>query len=193
MRCRGTCLADAGRWNRRRVTACRAGLSRIAVVSAGLLARVTCVFSEGACLPGRGRSGPGYLGSCTGLRNSPGRARWWAGAGGISAVSGGVGRVGLALLGLGAGPQDRGGAAGARDAHLTLQARQTTAQDAERPSDLLVLRQHGIARVSDDAPRGVCRHPGTGREGILTCGSARAHYVRCGRYGRYLDAEMTLI
>lgn len=26
----------------------------------------------------------------------------------------------------------------------------------------------------------------------LTCGFARAHYVRCGRYGRYLDAEMTL-
>lgn len=45
----------------------------------------------------------------------------------------------------------------------------------------------------DDASRRVRRHPRTGPEGLLTCGFVRAHYVRCGRYGRYLDAEMTLV
>jgi hypothetical protein len=50
-----------------------------------------------------------------------------------------------------------------------------------------------MRHLSDDAPRGVRRHPRTDREGLLTCGFARAHYVWCGRYGRYLDAEMTLV
>ncbi|WP_406283388.1 hypothetical protein [Streptomyces sp. NBC_00209] len=45
----------------------------------------------------------------------------------------------------------------------------------------------------DDPPCGVRRDPRTHRKGRLTCGFARAHYVRCGRYGRYLDAEMTLV
>ncbi len=43
------------------------------------------------------------------------------------------------------------------------------------------------------APRGVRGDPGSGEEGFLTCGFGRAYYVRCGRYGRYLDAEMTLL
>ena len=51
----------------------------------------------------------------------------------------------------------------------------------------------GVRPVSDDASCGVRGDPGAGGEGLLTCGFARAHYVRCGRYGRYLDAEMTLV
>ncbi|EKX63697.1 hypothetical protein STRIP9103_07740 [Streptomyces ipomoeae 91-03] len=47
--------------------------------------------------------------------------------------------------------------------------------------------------VFGDASRGVRGDPRTGGEGLLTCGFARAHYVRCGRYGRNLDAEMTLV
>lgn len=45
----------------------------------------------------------------------------------------------------------------------------------------------------DDAPRGVRGDPRKGREGLLTCTFACAQNVQCGRYGRYLDADMTLI
>jgi hypothetical protein len=46
---------------------------------------------------------------------------------------------------------------------------------------------------SDDAPRGVRGDPGAHRKGRLTCGFVDAHDVRCDRYGRNVDAEMTLI
>ncbi len=46
--------------------------------------------------------------------------------------------------------------------------------------------------LPDDPPRGVCRHPGAGEEGCLTCSFAGARYAPCERYGRYLDAQMTL-
>ncbi|MBB4980453.1 hypothetical protein [Streptomyces nymphaeiformis] len=51
----------------------------------------------------------------------------------------------------------------------------------------------GRPPVSDDPPRGVRGDPGAGEVRALTWGFPCALYGRGGRYGRYLDAEMTLV
>ncbi|MFE2225139.1 tyrosine-type recombinase/integrase [Streptomyces kronopolitis] len=79
-----------------------------------------------------------------------------------------------------------------RDAHLTLTPRESTAQIPKKPPELRFLDRHGIALVSGDASCGVRGHPGEGGQGLLNCGFARAHGVRCGGCGRCPDAGMTL-
>lgn len=37
-------------------------------------------------------------------------------------------------------------------------------------SDLAFFETRSSRHLSDDPPRGVCRHPRTGRKGLLTCG-----------------------
>src|SRR5690606_6943030 len=79
------------------------------------------------------------------------------------------------------GPRVRGGAADSCDAHLTLQARNPSAQGSETPADLRFLRQRGVAHVPDDVARGVCGDSGARFKAILTCAFFEMSRVRRGR------------
>lgn len=72
-------------------------------------------------------------------------------------------------------------------------ARHSTQRLGPDNSASWVRRVEAARPTSDDASCALRRDPGAGREGLLNGGFACAHYVRCGRYGRYLDAEMTLV